>query len=65
MAGDLGDVDGSARGLEGGGDDDAGDVVDRDHVDGVVDVGAGVELGAALEHADEEVVGVGGCFVSM
>lgn len=60
VAGDLGDTDGCARGLEGGGDDDAGDVIDRDHVNSVVDVRTGVELDAALEHADEEVVGVGG-----
>lgn len=58
---DLCDADGRDRGLEGGGDDDAGDVVDGDHVDGVVDVGAGGELDAALDHADEEVVCVCCC----
>lgn len=64
VSGDLGDADRRAWRLEGRGDNDAGDMVDGDHVDGVVDVRAGIELDAALEHADEEVVGVGGCFVS-
>lgn len=40
-------------------DDYAGDVVDRHHVDRVKDIGHLAELGTALDHADEEVVGVG------
>lgn len=57
----LGNADRLAWWLEGTGDDNAGDMVDRNHVDRVVDVGPGIELDAALEHSDEEVVGVGSC----
>ena len=60
VSSDLGDADGSARRLECSGDDHAGNVVHGNHVDGVVDVGAGRQLDASLDHTDEEVVGVGG-----
>lgn len=65
VAGDLSDTDRLAGRLEGAGDGDAGDVVDGDHVDRVVDVGAGRELDATLEHTDEEVVRVGCCSISL
>ena len=57
----LGNADGRAWWVEGAGDDHPGDVVHRNHVDCVVDVGAGGELDAALDHSDEEVVGVCRC----
>lgn len=61
VAGHLGDGERRLRRGEGGGDNDAGDVVDGNGVDCVGDVGAAGELEAAFEHADEEVVGVGYC----
>ena len=34
-------------------------MVDRHHVDGVVDIWSLAELDAALDHADEKIVGIG------
>lgn len=59
VSSDLGDADGSAGRLECGSDDHTGNVVHRNHVDGVVNVGAGRQLDASLDHTDEEVIGVG------
>lgn len=58
VGGDVRD-DELGSGVDAGGSDDARDVVDGDHVDGVEDVGVFAELNGALEHAHEEVVGVG------
>lgn len=44
-------------------DDYTGDMVDGHHVDRVLDIGRLAELRAALDHADEKVVGVGYCLV--
>lgn len=61
VAGNMSDTDGFAWGIECAGDDHSRDMIDRDHVDGVIDIGAGGQLDASLDHSDEEVVGVGGC----
>ena len=34
-------------------------MINRNHVDGVVDIGRQAELDAALDHSPDEVVGVG------
>lgn len=40
--------------------DESCNMVDRNHVDGVSDVRTASNLDTTLEHADEEVIGVGG-----
>lgn len=57
----LGYANRGNAGLEGASDDNTGNVVDWDHIDGVVDVRAGRQLNAALDHSDEEVVCVCCC----
>lgn len=61
VSGHLGDADGCAWWVEGAGDDHPGDMIHRNHVYCVVDVRAGGELDASLDHSDEEVVGVRCC----
>lgn len=61
VSGHLGDADGRAWWVEGAGDDHPGDMIHRNHVHCVVDVGTGGELDASLDHSDEEVVGVRCC----
>lgn len=67
VRGDVDDVDADVAvavcgfgrdGVQAGCDDDGRDVAYRHGVDGVDDVRAAGQLDAALEHADEEVVGV-------
>lgn len=57
----LGNADRRAWWVEGAGDDHPGDMIHRNHVHCVVDVGTGRELNAALDHSDEEVIGVRCC----
>jgi len=64
--GDVSDRDGSEGRLLGGGrredrgdGGDSSDVVDGNHVDGVVDVGDETELDGSLDESPDEVVGVG------
>lgn len=59
MAGDMGHAQRFTWRMESGCDDDACNVVDGNHVDVVVNVGACRKLHASLDEADEEVVGVG------
>jgi hypothetical protein len=57
VASDMGNT---SRGrVESAGNHDARHMVDRNHVDGVVNVGATVDLNAAEAESDEEVVVVG------
>lgn len=54
----LCNTNGRAWRLEGTGDDNAGNVIDGDHVDSVVNVRAGRKLNTSLDHTDKEVIGV-------
>lgn len=58
MASNLGDTNRLAGRVKGTGNDNSGDVVDRNHVDGVVDVRPSRELDASLDQADEEIIRV-------
>lgn len=60
MTGNLRNSNRLTRRLESTGNDNAGNVVNRDHVDRVVDVGAGRKLDTSLDHSDQEVIRVRG-----
>lgn len=57
VSSDVGNTSGGR--VEGAGNDNTGDMVHRDHVHSVVNVGATVDLNAAEAESDEEIIVVG------
>jgi hypothetical protein len=61
MTGDMANDHGCNGLVECSGNNKSGDVIDRNHVNGIDYVGSGTDLYATLEHTDEEVVSVRSC----
>jgi hypothetical protein len=59
VSSNVGNIDSLARGVEGSGNNNTGDMIDWDHIDGVVDVGTGIQLDTTLDHSNKEIISVG------